>query len=383
MNIQQYVSQKKELYNYLMTFIDNENENEEDDDFQNLISFIEKIELNNDINEFKAFIHLLSKITKNHQSNQLFFERIEKIFDHLKDHIKKFYSDSQIFHLFKNNKRMLLLLFQKQILTPDDTIINFIKITTDKNGTKYRHYFYPEIKPLISDDLIRMIEGELFEIDNNYSKNFEFNRQSCENDSYICQLIRNDSVEDFVSYVNRANLSLSESRVKHSLFETNRYLIINNPTYIEYAAFFGAIQIFRFLRINGCQMNSSLPFYAIRGKNADIIHILEEDESLEISYMDCFNESIKCHHNNIAHYFRDNFIDDDKYEKVNKFEYTQNYLENIFHYYNYEFFPDDFSNPFIFDYLCKYNYIEMVKIMLNAKSVSNINQKNISNHFEI
>ena len=53
MNIQQYVSQKKELYNYLMTFIDNENENEEDDDFQNLISFIEKIELNNDINEFK------------------------------------------------------------------------------------------------------------------------------------------------------------------------------------------------------------------------------------------------------------------------------------------------------------------------------------------
>ena len=109
--------------------------------------------------------------------------------------------------------------------------------------------------------------------------------------------------------------------------------------------------------------------HAIHCKKADIIHLLEEDQESSISYIHCFNESIKSHHNDIAHYFKDNFINDYGFDKQNKYNYDQNYIENIFHYYNYEFFPDDFKNPFIFDYLCKYNYIEMVKILLNLKEI--------------
>ena len=357
-----------------MTFIENDDDNP--DDFQNLVQIIEKLHLKNDPIEFKAFIHLLSKITKNHQSCQQFFGRIEQIFDCLKTDIKQTFSDLEIFHIFKNNKRILLLLFQKQILIPDDTIINFIKTKTDKNDTKYRHYFYPEIKPYINDDLIRMIEGELYELDNNYSNSFEKNRLKGENDSYICELIRNDSLDDFISYLARTNLSIREFRVRHSLFETNPYLIKTNPTLIEYAAFFGSIRIFQYLLTNGSQMTFSLWDYAIRGKNSEIINILEEDNTMDISYIYCFNESIKSHHNEIAYYFLNNYINENEFENENKTNYEQNYIENIFHYYTYEFFPDDFTNPFIFDYLCKYNYIKMVKFLLLSKSGLNINQRN-------
>lgn len=57
-----------------------------------------------------------------------------------------------------------------------------------------------------------------------------------ENDSYICSLIRQDLAEEFISYVNRANTSLS-CKVQPSFFETNAFLVKRSPTLIEYAAF--------------------------------------------------------------------------------------------------------------------------------------------------
>ena len=52
---------------------------------------------------------------------------------------------------------------------------------------------------------------------------------------------------------------------------------------IEYASFFGSIQIFKYLYLNGCKsnisQNSSIMVYAIHGCNEEIIHILEKNHS--------------------------------------------------------------------------------------------------------
>ena len=37
--------------------------------------------------------------------------------------------------------------------------------------------------------------------------NFEGKRETRENESFICLLIRNDSVEEFISYVNKVNIT--------------------------------------------------------------------------------------------------------------------------------------------------------------------------------
>ena len=100
--------------------------------------------------------------------------------------------------------------------------------------------------------------------------NFFEKRKKGENDSYICKLIQNDSVEDFVSHVTKNNYSL-RSKIVPSIYETNSFLIKNSePSLIEYAVFFGSIKIFQYLRFNNVDLTQSLWIYTIHGNNPEI-----------------------------------------------------------------------------------------------------------------
>ena len=78
-----------------------------------------------------------------------------------------------------------------------------------------------------------------------------------ENDNYICELIRNDSIEDFVTYVNQQCIDLTNYFIKKSIFETNYVLQNNTITLIEYAFFFGSLQIIKYLMLNRCELTYS------------------------------------------------------------------------------------------------------------------------------
>ena len=84
---------------------------------------------------------------------------------------------------------------------------------------------------------IKPIEKELLEIDSNIFDRFEEKREEGENDTHICSIIRRDSVDEFIEYVNQTNISL-EHQIKSSIFETNSLLNeIKNINLIEYAKF--------------------------------------------------------------------------------------------------------------------------------------------------
>ena len=101
------------------------------------------------------------------------------------------------------------------------------------------------------------------------------------------------------------------------------------PTLIEYATFFGSIQIFNFLCINQVAFDSSLWSYAIHSNNAEMIHILESKNNTDNfisddkTYEGIFIESIKCHHNDFANYIKDNLLN----QKISN---ESNYSEQIF-----------------------------------------------------
>ena len=160
-----------------------------------------------------------------------------------------------------------------------------------------KKYFYPEIKPFINEQFDDI-------------ENFEIQRQKLENESYVCSLIRNDSIVEFVKYVNQKNFNLS-SQVTPSLFETNQFLIDQKPTLIEYAAFFGSIQIFDFLQLNNVALNPCLWEYAIHSNNPDLIHRLER-LSVDRLYKNhddtLYKEAIKCNNNEIAKYIQNEQI---------------------------------------------------------------------------
>ena len=191
-----------------------------------------------------------------------------------------------------------------------------------------------------------------------------------ENDSYICELIRNDSIDDFIIYVNQKNLSLF-STINDSIFETNSFLIGKKINLIEYAAFYGSIQIFRYLYLNKNELlNSNLWLYVIHGRNPELIHLLEENQ-VKFSETEIAFESIKCHHNEITKYIKDNIIQNIDEESLNYL-----LISNCLKYFNFcellncknfiEKFNDDQN---LFFNLCQHEYLPIVQFLVNDKSL--------------
>ena len=218
------------------------------------------------------------------------------------------------------NKRLLLFLIKEQMIILTQSIY---LIMTDKKHSKMDYSSYLSIEFEKFNKVKPSIEN---------NKLFEERRLIGENENYICQLIRNDSINDFIVYINKNNISLS-SKITKSIFETNPLLCETNPTLIEYAAFFGSIQVFQYLQLNGVSLNSSLWIYAIHGKNPEIFHILERNcEKNSDTYKICFKEAIKCHHNDFAKYIQNNFL---KHKSK-----TENLLINL-KYHNFTNLPID------------------------------------------
>lgn len=259
----------------------------------------------------------------------------------------------------------------------------FSQITSDEYTTsRYAEYFSPELQPLLTDKLINKYKSQ-----NQNLKNSEFiqkvkkeipsdfyaKRREGENEDYLCQLIRNDQIEDFVSYSNQANFSLS-SEVTESIFETNPLLMTyRRKELIYYAIFFGSLKIIRYMLMNGKKLTTYMWEYAIHSQNAELIHFLEDcDVEPSVSYEECFKESIKCNHNDIADYILSNYLQDDDQMPIGTFSKSLKY-------YNFGFIQKGQINGPSFCLLCKYDYYLLVEDLLTNRIIK-INKAIIQNH---
>ena len=159
-------------------------------------------------------------------------------------------------------------------------------------------------------------------------------------------------IEDFIYFVNKNCIPLTSSIVR-STFETNSMLIEKKPNMIEYAAFFGSIQIVKYLEVNSVELTQSLSLYSVHSNNSELIQFLEE-KNVEIDDT-TFSEAVKCHHNDIAHYIQQNHL-------------KQGHLvSSIFVNDNYEFFPYELDGNDAFFGLCEGNYTKLVNHYLSMK----------------
>ena len=205
-----------------------------------------------------------------------------------------------------------------------------------------------------------IIQKMIKESSNEISPEFDQKREIGENDSYICELIRQDSIDEFIIHINKINISLS-SEVIPSIFETNSLLLKNNQkaTLIEYAAFFGSIQIFNYLKINNAKVTPSIFLYAIHSRSEEMIFLLEQTFSQffnETSQI-CLKESIKCHHNEIANYI------------IDKFELNGIVTKDCLHYFNYEIIQGK-SMPI--EYIIQYDHIKLFEILFDNDNYDNL-----------
>ena len=369
--ILEYIQEKKEIYENLMNFLENNDNNEKY--FKKIINDISKQQHEEPQEKLGKFLQLLVNVANNIHRSQSLFNKIFQIIEYYEDQIKQTFSNITIFNTFQSNKKLLLFLFKKRIIVIDNIISNELLSKNEFNGNDYCHFFYPEIKKFIDKENIKSIEKELLEIDSNIFDHFDEKREEGENDTFICSLIRKDSVEEFISYVNRANISLN-SEINHSIFETNSFLIENkNISLIEYASFFGSIQILQYLNMNKIELKSSLWLYAIHSRNAELFHLLEEnkadpldfnsDDSKFNHFLKCFCESVKCHHNEFASYIEDNFLIQNK-DKIRK---NNDVLSSIIQFHNYAYFPTDLEDEDEFFILVSNDYHKLVNLFIKKK----------------
>ena len=300
---------------------------------------------------------------------------MEKILDFFKTKMRENFSNSEIFNIFKRNKRIVLFLFEDEIITIDEHIVSQF-LTPKFIEENYPQYFMPEIKKFLEEkhltkyDKTIILQPDKFlitEMKKELPENFYQKRKKGENDDHICQMIQNDSIEDFVAFFNKNNYYSLKSSIKSSIYETNSFLIKNtDTTLIEYSAFYGSMQIFKYLISNEVELTPRLWLYAIHGQNVELIQILEEKEVEP--YEDSLKESIKCHHNNFFGYIQDNYFKNDSENLSDISIYDLKY-------YNFGFMEWKYIEKLFF-YLCKYDYYFLVDILFKKKNID-INKKEI------
>lgn len=319
-----------------------ESENDSDQNFGDLIKYSQSKHNFDDRMELYEKLKMISSLIRNHHRSPDFYNRVKQIFIFFKNKIEQTFSNFELYDIFKNDSLVIFILYDIKMITIDKCNISQF----------YYYYFSPEIQKFIENDTKETIENELSQSQTNVLE--EINKKT-----YVHNLIQNDLIEDFISYVNRFNISLEKTIIQNSTYEKNEFLIDKKPTFIEYAAFYGSIQIFQYLKLSNVRLKSSLWLYVIHSKNAELIHILEENKVKppENSYEKCLEEAVKCHHNDIAKYIKDNLIDknDDDYNSFAPYCYQ---------YYNFSLFPREKVDIV---YLFKYDYINIVNILLQMK----------------
>ena len=374
MNIEEFIEKKKSIQVALLEFLEDESIAEEN--YENFLKSVSEYQITEDKYKLKSVLQLINAVGNNHRRVKNFFCKLEQILVHFKKDIEKYFKNSEIFEVFENNKRILLFLIEEKIMIIDEYIASRIA------RRKYlAEYFAPELKPFFPEEFIKKygdknlyLREEIFinNIKKEVSEDFYDKRKEGENDSYLCELIRKNQVKEFGVYVNRNNISL-ESYIEKSIFETNQLLLENiNNKMIEYASFYGSIDIIRYMRFNGnVELTSNMWNYAVHSCNAELIRYLEDNHVSPImnNYDRILKESIKCHHNDISNYLIDNIMNE---------EYLQNNIENEFYHnlyryatesYNYCFFPTNMKYKNMFFYLCKFDYYTLVKHYLKELTI--------------
>ncbi|KAK8840929.1 hypothetical protein M9Y10_027761 [Tritrichomonas musculus] len=181
-------------------------------------------------------------------------------------------------------------------------------------------------------------------------ENFYEKRREGENDDYLCELIRNNEIKEFITFTEQRNLSL-ENKIKESIFETNQILVnAYYITLIEYASFCGSIDVIKYMQMKGFELTSSMWTCAIHSRNAELIRYLEDNHvpRPENSYNPILKESIKCHHNDITNYIIDYLMKEEDLQNGIETNYYYNLYRYAVEYHNYCFFPTnmEYKNMF-------------------------------------
>lgn len=218
-----YIEKMKYIYEIIIDYLEAEDALAETRSFENLFKYFQEQKIRENKYDLKEILHIIIRISNNHHRTINFSEKIEKVLTSFQDDIKQTFSIWEIFNIFKSSKRMLLFLFENNILIPDKNIFHILK-QEKYEKMNYLQFFNIEFNQFKKFKAIEF-DTELF----------KQKRKIGENDDILCNLIRNDLIKEFIILFNKINFSLN-LEIESSIFETNSFLI-DKKTTLNYKKF--------------------------------------------------------------------------------------------------------------------------------------------------
>lgn len=419
-SIEEYISIMELYYRLFIDFI--EKVDSDSVDYQKVAKSILSIRYHENLAVLKEVINIILSIADNHHRSTNFNTKINQLILLFIKDIQKHFTNNEIFDIFQHNLNIILFLLEEKLLYFNKEIS---KIIIDKKSKNFLFFFYPEMKEFLPDKDRKKIELKIKKHCGDINT-LLIKRKIGENHNHLCELIRNDLIDEFIPYYNswlesrpKAEYSfefankvrdsnpdisslqkLRESKpnfqksrmfskgfgtifasdnnayIERSKFETNPMLIHNDCVFIQYAAFFGSTKIFEYLfKMDNYSEFSFFWILAIHSDNPAMIDLLRKYK-IKIDLDKCLKESIKCHHLSLVVHFLKNilvFCDQDiLFQNLNRSIKYNNYSFMLKEHIKFA------SNDFLFYQFCKYNHVLPVKLLLKSTKV-NINISHISN----
>lgn len=182
------------------------------------------------------------------------------------------------------------------------SISNLIKENFEdhKKSILFYTFFAPEIKKNGMEKVIQFYKLEQY-----CTELFIKERNDSLNPESLAHSIIFDDVDKFQDICSQNNVDLN-SIIHHSFLDSNTFIEQKDLSLIEYSAYYGSLQIFKFLLLNSAKFTDNLPLYAIIGGNYEIIHLIEKNRHIEFNQIS-IETAVLFHRNELVEYLINNY----------------------------------------------------------------------------
>ncbi|OHT11046.1 hypothetical protein TRFO_19450 [Tritrichomonas foetus] len=242
----------------------------DEDNYDEMITIIEKMPL---FDDYHTFCHFLESIDSAIYARPKKFKIYLKLIIRYEQKIKKEFDPFALHRIIGSH------------------IVNY---------HLYKHGFYTdEIFREISQkhDSEIQILLEMIESSSDPEKTSKLLLEGRNPEDYLVA-IQNDDVDSLISIISQRNLNVNDT-IEYFEYEIS-YFFKKQATLIEYSAFYGSVNCFKYL-LNQCDLNYSplLAEFAIAGGNHEIIHLVENHSKFNTNILEI---SIQFHHYLITDY---------------------------------------------------------------------------------
>ena len=223
-----------------------------------------------------------------------------------------------------------------------------------------------------------IFEDFLYDLGIFEQKPFNYSERTDTSHEDLEHFLQNDDIDQLKQYINSRNELKEEIYIDNDddppiweVLDTFNLYSNRDFSMLDFCSFYGSVQCFRFLKMNGYNYGVYIKEMSIAGGNIEIIHEIEQDG---ISFDDSFELSVKYHHKTINEWLLSNY----KCEVISLTKYLQYYDYHTFLFLLFNSYDINQGSPTPLEFLCNQQIVNTDVITLLIDRGADINNGKIT-----